>query len=79
MPNIDMRVKLIADAFFDDKEGLLFQEMPIRCVKCGRKLGVYYCENRLYAVRCMTCKTVTLVYAARKLDAARKVGAYEKP
>ncbi len=79
MPNIDTRANLIANAFIDDKEGVLFQEMNVRCVKCGMKLGVYYCENRLYAVRCKTCKTVTLVYAARKLDAVRKVGAYEKP
>lgn len=79
MPTIDKHVNLVADAFIDDKEGCLFRETSIRCVKCGRRLGVYYCENRLYAVRCMTCKSVTLVYAARQLDAARKVGAYEKP
>lgn len=79
MPNIDNHANLVANAFIDDKERCRFEEMPIRCLKCDRKLGVYYCENRVYAVRCMTCKTVTLVYAARKLDAARKVGAYEKP
>lgn len=78
MPNIDKHANLVANAFIDDKEGCRFEEMPIRCVKCSKKLGAYYCENRLYAVRCMACKTVTLVYAARKLDAARKVGAYEK-
>lgn len=78
MSSIDKSANIIADAFIDDNGGILFRETPIRCVKCGRRLGVYYCENRLYAVRCMTCKTVTLVYAARQLDAARKVGAYEK-
>lgn len=79
MPMLDGYANLVAKVVAEDKDSYLFQEMPIRCMKCGRKLGVYYCENRVYAVRCMTCKTVTLVYAARKLDAARKVGAYEKP
>ena len=77
MSTIDKDANLVASAFIDDKEGCKFEEYPFRCVKCGMKIGVYYCENRLYAVRCKTCKTVTLVYAARKLDAARKVGAYE--
>lgn len=75
--NVDKSANIIANAFIDEKDGILFQEMNIRCVKCGMRLGVYYCENRLYAVRCKTCKTATLVYAARKLDAARKVGVYE--
>lgn len=78
MSKIDNHANIIADAFIDDKEGCLFRETQIRCVKCSMRLGVYYCENRLYAVRCKTCKTVTLVHAARQLDAARKVGAYGK-
>lgn len=62
----------------DYKDQFKFEEMPIRCMRCGYKLEVYYCEERVYAVRCKECKSVTLVYAARKLDAARKVGNYQK-
>lgn len=75
---IDKQANAVADAFILDKEGCRFEEMPIRCTRCSRRLGVYYCENRVYAVRCKECKSVTLVFAGRKLDAARKVGGYER-
>lgn len=73
---IDKKAIEVAEAFILDGEKCKFEEMQIRCAKCEMKLGVYYCENRVYAVRCKTCKSVTLVYACRKLDAARKVGVY---
>lgn len=75
---IDKKANEVAEVFLLGKDKCKFEQMPIRCTKCGKNLGVYYCENRLYAVQCTTCKSVTLVYAARKLDAARKVGAYER-
>ena len=51
-----------------------FEETNRVCKNCGRKLGIYYCENQLYAVRCMHCEIVTLVKAPNPILAIKKVG-----
>ncbi|MFR1050284.1 MAG: hypothetical protein ACLSE7_00940 [Lachnospirales bacterium] len=33
----------------------------VKCKECGEELETYYCEERLYAVRCRKCETVMLV------------------
>lgn len=32
----------------------------VTCNECGEELETYYCEERLYAVRCRKCETVML-------------------
>lgn len=46
----------------------------IRCRNCGTKLKAYYAEDRLYAVKCGYCETITLVEASNPQQAARFVG-----
>ena len=36
-------------------ESVRFRQSDAVCRKCGRDLEVYYCENGLYAVRCVFC------------------------
>lgn len=45
-----------------------------RCAKCGEELGVYYCEDQLYAIECPFCSIVTLVKARSPLQALQAVG-----
>lgn len=45
-----------------------------RCAKCGEELGVYYCEDRLYAIECPFCSIVSLVKADGPLHALQAVG-----
>lgn len=51
-----------------------------RCAKCGEELGVYYCEDRLYAIECPFCSIVSLVKAHSPLQALLSVGdvAYDR-
>ena len=51
-----------------------FEETNRACHKCGNKLGIYYCEDKLYAVRCMHCEMLTLVKAQNPILAVKKVG-----
>ena len=44
-----------------------------KCSRCGRQLDIYYCESRLYLVRCKHCKIVSLVEAGNPNEAAEKV------
>ena len=44
-----------------------------KCSRCGRQLDIYYCESRLYLVRCKHCKIVVLVEAGSPNKAAEKV------
>ena len=50
----------------------------VNCRNCGTQLKVYYAEERLYAVKCCFCETVTLVEAANPTQAMRFVGEYDK-
>ena len=45
-----------------------------RCAKCGEELGVYYCEDRLYAIECPFCSIVSLVKAESPFRALQAVG-----
>lgn len=42
------------------------------CNHCGEKVDVYYCEERLYMVRCLKCHTVSLAYAGNPNEAVEK-------
>lgn len=57
-----------------------YQPTPtaVYCRNCGTRLKAYYAENRLYAVKCGYCETVTLVMANNPTEAARYVGEYER-
>ena len=50
----------------------------VHCRNCGTRLKVYYCEERLFAVKCGYCETVTLVKAGNPTQAMRFVGEYEE-
>lgn len=52
----------------------LFRPNGYNCRACGTSLGTMYLEERLYAVRCEKCGTVTLVEAGRPADAEGAVG-----
>lgn len=49
-------------------------EPPVYCKKCDTRIKVYYAEERLYAVRCCYCESITLVKAANPVAAASYVG-----
>lgn len=49
---------------------------PVYCHRCGTRLKTYYAEDRLYAVKCGFCETVTLVRASNPTEAMRYVGSY---
>jgi DNA-directed RNA polymerase subunit RPC12/RpoP len=44
-----------------------------KCSHCSRQLDIYYCESRLYLVRCKHCRIVSLVEARNPNEAAEKV------
>ena len=46
-----------------------------QCMYCGAKLGTTYLEERLYAVRCPDCRTITLIDAHNPVMAEHAVGA----
>ena len=52
----------------------VWRNTGVQCHRCGTKLATYYCEERLYMVRCRKCETVTLVRAGNPEEAARKIG-----
>lgn len=52
--------------------------IDIRCRSCGTRLKTYYCEDRLYAVKCCFCDTVTLVESRSPDEAAHYVGISHK-
>jgi hypothetical protein len=50
-----------------------------KCSHCSRQLDIYYCESRLYLVRCKHCKIVSLVEAGNPNEAAEKVNRRAAP
>jgi len=46
----------------------------VRCRNCDTKLKTYYAEERLFAVKCCYCETVSLVKANNPIAAAMCVG-----
>ena len=74
MLKFDKAARLIAGSVSGDLDQVLFRTTETRCRRCRMPLGVYYCESRVYAVRCLVCGTVTLTFASSPQDAVRKVG-----
>ena len=50
-----------------------------KCSHCSRQLDIYYCESRLYLVRCKHCKIVSLVEAGNPNEAVEKVSHCSEP
>jgi hypothetical protein len=74
MLKFDKAAQAVATAVSWDMDEVLFRTTESRCRRCRMPLDVYYCENRVYAVRCLVCGTVTLTFASCPQDAVRKVG-----
>ena len=56
--------------FYDEQKGH-GKKSDYVCRICGGPLETYYCEDRLYLVRCADCGTLALVKTANPGDAAR--------
>lgn len=56
-------------AFATDLRAPFFRAQE-NCPKCGVRLETYYCENRLYLVRCRVCTHVALIVADSAEQAA---------
>lgn len=50
----------------------------VPCSACENALEAYYCEERLYLVRCPVCEVASLVKACSPAEAAHKARAFEK-
>ena len=50
-----------------------FRRTQINCPKCGIRMETYYCENKLYLVRCRCCTHVAMVVADSAEQAAVRV------
>lgn len=71
---IDSSVRDVARLTYRKQNELLFRESDAVCPNCNRNLGVAYCEDGVYAVRCRYCEIVSLVHARNPRKAAEKVG-----
>lgn len=78
MLKYDKAAQTVAGAVSWDMNEVLFNTTQSRCRRCHMPLGVYSCENRVYAVRCLVCGTVTVTFASSPHDAVRKVGTHEE-
>lgn len=78
MMKYDRAAQMVAWAVSGETDDIHFRTTESRCRRCHMPLGVYYCENRVYAVRCLVCGTVTLTFASSPQDAVRKVGTHEE-
>ena len=56
--------------FYDEPKGR-GEKTDYVCRICGGPLEAYYCEERLYLVRCVDCGTLALVKTANPRDSAR--------
>ena len=56
--------------FYDEPKGH-GNKTDYVCRLCGGPLETYYCEERLYLVKCADCGTFSLVKTANPEDAAR--------
>lgn len=59
-------------AFAMDARNMQHGNVGERCNHCGGHLKVYYCEDRLYLVRCLECEIAALVQANNPSKAACK-------
>lgn len=60
--------------FANDQRDNGWHDTGAYCARCGCELDTSYCEERLYMVRCRSCKTVTLAEACHPTAAAGKIG-----
>lgn len=60
----------------NDGTNYLAWETDICCGRCGHKLHVYYCEERLYLIECAVCGTKALTKAGNVVFAAYKTLAH---
>ena len=51
-----------------------FDHHGFQCLSCGAKLETTYLEERLYAVRCPDCRTITLIESRSPVMAEHAVG-----
>ena len=56
--------------FYDEPKGH-GKKSDYVCRLCGGPLETYYCEERLYLVKCADCGTLALVKTANPEDSAR--------
>lgn len=56
--------------FYDEPKGC-GKKTDYVCRLCGGPLETYYCEERLYLVKCADCGTLALVKTANPEDSAR--------
>ena len=58
--------------FAMDSKNMQNGNLPEICNHCGGHLKAYYCEERLYIVRCLECGVAALVKAKNPREAACK-------
>lgn len=51
-----------------------FDHHGFKCLACGAKLETTYLEERLYAVKCPDCRTITLIEHRNPIMAEHAVG-----
>lgn len=54
---------------YDEPKGTGYRVLD-NCRSCGGMLETYYCEERLYLVRCSACGSLALVKAGNPVEAA---------
>ena len=55
----------------------LAKDVGVHCGRCGHRLSVYYCEDRLFLVECAACGVKALVKANNAKTAAYRTFAHE--
>lgn len=67
--------KLCHKVFDTSRKNYRARENGVSC-RCGHALEVYYCEEGLFLVECVDCKTKALVMARNSKEAACKTFAF---
>lgn len=75
LSQIDKAANVIIQLATTRPDFIKFTENDAVCPRCGTRLGVYYCENGTFAVRCLSCETITLVKHRNPGGAVQKVAA----
>jgi len=64
--------KVLKTSFWGNE---VFRDVPEPCEICGQKLGIHYCESKVYAVRCEGCGYVILLSALSPRNAVERLKA----
>lgn len=59
---------------YDGMKTCTYRNYGHKCWLCGAKLGTTYLEERLYAIRCEYCQTITLIEARSAFEAENAIG-----